>query len=59
MTHKYYNLKELITEDLTRVEDEYLRETKSIHIDFVDPHNDETPYYQVTIVTFEGQWLVI
>lgn len=59
MTTRYYDLKELIAEQLTRIDDEVLTEIQELKVSFVDPHSDQTPYYKITIKDFNGNIVVI
>jgi hypothetical protein len=66
MATKFYNLKELIDEQLGRVEEKNLKQTKKILIEYTSPepgHLAPDPeargYYKVTIETFNGtKWVV-
>jgi len=59
MVTKYYNLKELFDEQLTRIDDEILSDIRELKVSFIDPHNGETPYYQITIYDFHGRTVVV
>ncbi len=61
MVVKFYDLKGIIEDELTRIEEHNLNQTKSIHIDYhagkrgyMAPAPEARGYYTVTVETFNG-----
>jgi hypothetical protein len=66
MVVKFYDLKSVIEDELTRIEDRNIKQTKSIHIDYTAPEPgylapdpNARGYYTVTITTFNGKTFVV
>jgi hypothetical protein len=61
MVVKFYDLKSVIEDELTRIEEHHIKQTKSIHIDYhsgdpgyMAPSPEAKGYYTVSIETFNG-----
>lgn len=66
MVTKFYDLKELLDEHMTRIEESNLKQTKNIRIEYTEPDPgylapdpEARGYYKITIETFNGKTMVV